>query len=143
MSTPSRSWRADDGNLSVYFVSLTLGMIVVLGMVVDLGGYIRAQQHADAVAQEAARTGAQQIDGGFAIPGYGVRLDPDAAKAATDAYLAGSGLEGSSEVAENTITVETRATYEPIFLSVIAISDLPVTGRAKTRVTRVFRGEEV
>ena len=44
-------------------------MIILVGLAVDLGGQVHAQQHARDVAAQAARAGGQQLQAGRAIRG--------------------------------------------------------------------------
>jgi Flp pilus assembly protein TadG len=55
-------------------------MIVLVGLAVDLGGQVHAQQHARAVADQAARTGGQQLDAAVAVRGEGPSPTPTCAR---------------------------------------------------------------
>jgi hypothetical protein len=57
------------GSVSIWLVTTGFAMIVLVGLAVDLGGQVHAQQHARAVADQAARTGGQQLDAAVAVRG--------------------------------------------------------------------------
>lgn len=133
----------DRGSMSVFVVSMCLAMIVLVGLVVDVSGQIRAKQHAADVAAQAARVGGQQLDAPMAIRGQGVDLDPAAAAAAARTYLAASDVTGTVSITGGTtVTVDTTDTYDTIFLSVIGINRLTVTGTASARTVRTLDGAE-
>ena len=50
----------EEGSISIWLVTTGFAMIVLVGLGVDLGGQVYAQQHARAVADQAARTGGNQ-----------------------------------------------------------------------------------
>ena len=60
---------AERGSISIWLVTTGFAMIVLVGLAVDLGGQVHAQQHARAVADQAARTGGQQLQPGPAMRG--------------------------------------------------------------------------
>ncbi len=127
----------DRGSVSVFFVVAAIAMLVLIGLVVDGGGKIRALQKADAAAAEAARQGGQAIVAAPAVEGEGVQVDAAAARAAAQAYLDQSGVEGSASIVNGTqLTVTTTKTYRPIFLSLVGVDSIAVTGGATVRLAR-------
>ncbi len=82
--TPSRS---DEGSVTLFLAITVVGLLVLLGLVVDGGAKIRAVQHADAVAADAARAGGQAINVPAAITGAAPTVDARAASPPRDAYL--------------------------------------------------------
>lgn len=140
-----RRVRDDRGSLSAYFISATLAVIPLLGLVVDGGGQVRATQRADLVADEAARAAGQQLEAGDAIQGDRVVLDNRSTQAARD-YVVAQGLEVDSVVLEpggREITVRTRATYEPVFLGAIGLGPWTVEGESTATLAQTdLDGEE-
>ena len=63
--------RQERGSISIWLVTTGFAMIVLVGLAVDLGGQVHAQQHARAVADQAARTGGQQLQAPVAVRGAG------------------------------------------------------------------------
>lgn len=116
-------------------------MIVLVGLAVDLGGQVHAQQRVRDVAAQAARTGAQHVVAAPVVRGGPARVDPGAARAAATGYLAAAGVAGDARTtAAATLVVTTTATYQTRFLSLIGITALTVTGRAETALVRAVDG---
>lgn len=143
-----RTWKAgnqlrrDDGSLSVYFVSAMLAVIPLVGLVVDGTGQIRAQQEADLVAEQAARSAGQEIELGNAILGDAVFVDSGAVRHAADTFAAAQGdyevtsVEVSGD--RHVVTVRLSTTYDPLLLDAIGLgpSTLEGEGTAYTHQTR-------
>jgi Flp pilus assembly protein TadG len=118
-------------------------MIILVGLAVDLGGQVHAQQHARDVAVQAARAGGQQLQAPLAVRGLAARADPVRAVAAARAYLAAADVSGNASLrGGDTIAVTTTATYETRFLGLIGINQLTVTGAASSRIARTVGGAE-
>lgn len=122
--------RSDEGSVSVFVALCAVGLLVVIGIVIDCGGRLRAVERADALAQEAARAAGQQIDQGAALSGGRLVVDPAAATAAARQYLADNGAHGEAVVAADgrTIHVTVDGTYDTALLGVIGIGSMPVHG---------------
>ncbi|HET7477090.1 MAG TPA: TadE family protein [Dermatophilaceae bacterium] len=138
-------WRAgrgaDRGSVSVWIATGGVVMIVLVGMAVDLGGQVYAQQHARDVARQAARAGGQQLQAAAAIRGRGALVDPAVAVRAARTYLAASDVTGSATVSGgDTVVVDTTAVYTTKFLSIIGLNRLTVTGHAAATTTRAAGG---
>ena len=138
-----RTARRDRGSVSIWLAASGLVMIILVGLAVDLGGKVGAQQRAQDVARQAARAGGQQLQAGGAIRGDGLTVDPYAAQRAAQTYLAGSGMTGTASVVNGqTVHVTTTATYECTFLGIIGLSSFTVHGVADSRTTRSVDGVE-
>jgi hypothetical protein len=124
---------ADGGVVSIFVALCAVGMLVVIGIVVDCGGRLRAIERADAVAQEAARAGGQQIDIASALAGKPISVDPAAAQAAAHAYLAANGSRGSVSVDPDgrTIRVTVDGQYGTAVLGVVGIGSMTVHGKGE------------
>jgi hypothetical protein len=138
--------RADDherGSISAWALLASFTMIVLVGLVVDLGGQLAVQQHARAVAAQAARAGSERLDAPLAIQGRGASVDVGAARSAANGYLEAAGVDGTVTVRNgSTVTVAVSDTYDTMFLAAIGIDRLDVTGTASARVIRTFGGNE-
>ncbi|MEV4555402.1 hypothetical protein AB0K51_00230 [Kitasatospora sp. NPDC049285] len=122
----------DRGTISVMVAALAVSLVVLVGLVLDFGGRLRAIERADALAQEAARVGGQQLDVKKLRDGAGYQLDQATADAAARAYLAGRG--GSVEITfpdPQTISVTLDTDYSTALLSVVRLTTLPVHGHGK------------
>ncbi|GAA5122550.1 hypothetical protein GCM10023339_41130 [Alloalcanivorax gelatiniphagus] len=128
--------RDDSGSISVWFATGAFVMVVLVGLVVDVGGKVQTQQHARAVAAQAARVGAQELDAS-SVKGRGLAIDVAAARAAAQAYLRAAGVDGTVAVTEGTVlTVRTADTYKTKFLGVIGLNSMAVTGQSSARLVQ-------
>ena len=140
---PSGRTRDERGSISVWFATASFAMIILVGMAVDLGGKVHTQQQARSAAAQAARTGAQEVQGSTAVRGEDLRVDINAAKAAAQDYLHAAGVEGSVRVVDgDTLIVTTTDTYTSKFLGIIGLDTMQVTGEASARLIRAEGGIE-
>jgi Flp pilus assembly protein TadG len=142
---PADRWASRDerGSISLWMVTASFVMMVLVGLAVDLGGQVHAQQRAHDIAAEAARTGGEQVQAAPAIEGRYVGVDTAAARIAAEQYLAAAGVTGTVRITGgDTITVEVTDTYTPDFLNFIGIGDLTVTSDASARLVRSLGGTE-
>jgi len=138
-----RTPRDERGAISVWFATASLVMIILVGMAVDLGGKVHTQQRARSVAAQAARTGAQQLQGATAVRGEDLRVDIAAAKSAAQDYLRAAGVNGTATVTGgDTLVVTTTDSYDSKFLGIIGLDSMQVTGEASARLIRSEGGIE-
>ncbi len=132
-----RRGSGDSGSISI-FVALSVSvMLLFIGVVFDCGGALRTLANVDALAQEAARVGGQQIDQGQLLSGNGLLINTTAAYAAANAYLAPYGLtaqppDGHPEpmpLYESSFTVVIKSTYRTALLGLINVPTLDVRGQ--------------
>ncbi|MBB2892163.1 TadE/TadG family type IV pilus assembly protein [Flexivirga oryzae] len=129
------------GSVTIFMAAAAFVMIVLVGLAVDLGGQVAAQQRARDVAGQAARAGGEQVLGGPAVEGQGAQIDTNAAAAAARSYLASAGVDGTVAVTSNdTLVVTTSQNYQTKFLSVMGIGSLHVTGHSSARLIRAQNG---
>jgi Flp pilus assembly protein TadG len=110
----------DEGQLTLFFAIAVVGLLLVAGLVLDGGAQLRAAQRAQAIAEEAARAGAQAVDVDALMRGESTRLDP--------------GALGTVSAGTETVTVEATLTEPTLFLSLIGIGDLSASGSATARL---------
>lgn len=135
--------RDEQGSISIWLVTSSFVMMMLVGLAVDLGGQVHAKQRAHDVAAQAARAGGQQVQAAPAIEGHFLAVDTAAAKRAAQDYLAAAHVTGTVAITGgDTITVDVTDVYNPKFLSVIGLGDLPVTGEASARLIRSLGGTE-
>ena len=119
---------AERGAIGVFLAVLVPGLLLIIGLAVDGGAKVAATQRANAIADEAARAGGQALDVSAALAGQ-VRVDPAAAVAAAEDYLARNEVSGAVTVVDgDTLRVTTRVTEPTAFLGLIGISTLTVEG---------------
>ena len=138
------TWRRDErGSISIWMVTSSFVMMVLVGLAVDLGGQVHAQQRARDIAAQAARAAGQEVEAAPAIQGESLSVDPVAARAAAKEYLLIHGVEGTVTVSGgDTINVFVHDTYTPQFLTFLGITRLDVTGKASARTVRSLGGAE-
>jgi Flp pilus assembly protein TadG len=135
--------RDERGSISLWMVTASFVMMVLVGLAVDLGGQVHAKQRAHDIAAEAARAGGERVQAAPAIEGRYVGVDTAAARVAAEQYLASAGVTGTVRITGgDTITVEVTDTYKPDLLSFIGIGDLTVTSDASARLVRSLGGTE-
>jgi len=113
--------------MTVFFAITVLGLLLLVGLIVEGGAKLRATQRADAVAAEAARAAGQVIDLPAAVAGQGASVDLVGAVAAAAAYLDAAGLAGSITVADDRthLAVTTSAESPTVFLGLIGCRPSP------------------
>ena len=135
--------RDEDGSITLWMVTASFAMMMLVGLAVDLGGQVHAQQRAHNVAGQAARAGGQEVQAAPAVQGRYVAINAAAARNAAQDYLSTAGVNGTVSITDGTtITVNVTDTYRPKFLSIIGLGGLPVTGEASARLIRTVAGSE-
>lgn len=141
MATRNRTRRDEQGSITLFFITMGLALFLVVGLVVDGGGKIRALQRANTVADQAARAGGQAINGPQAIKGDGASIDVAAARAAAQAYLNRAGVGGSVAVVDGThLRVSTITHYNPVFLGLMGMGDMTTHGDSEVRLVSGIDG---
>lgn len=131
------------GSVSVWLALSSFVMIFLVGLAVDLGGQVHAHERAHDVAAQAARAGGEEVEGGPAIQGRDVAINPAAARAAAQRYLEAAGATGTVAITNgNTISVTVQDSYDPQFLGLLGINRLDVSGTATARLVRTLGGSE-
>lgn len=115
---------------------MTFGVVIVLsvcGLTFDGGMLISAKRQAINNAEEAARAGAQALDPA-AVYGTGPRtLDPAAAVARAEAFIAANGWTGYATATPTGVTVTIERTQTMTFLTMFGVADKTVAGTATAR----------
>jgi len=109
-----------------------LGLLVLVGLVVDGGAKVRAIARADALAGEAARAAGQAIDVPAAIAGRERTVDARAAVAAAQAFLRANRVTSTATVVDggHAVEVRVRISTDTVFLGLIGIHRMSVEGQA-------------
>jgi Flp pilus assembly protein TadG len=139
-----RVLRRDDGTLTLFTAIAAIGLLAALGFVVDAGLKLQAGQQARALAEEAARAGAGQVNRSAAYAHGGTfTTDPAAAASAARAYLAASGHIGTVTITgARTITVTVTVTERAVFTTIIGISHLSSTQSASANLVQGISGAQ-
>ncbi|MBN1171056.1 MAG: hypothetical protein JXA67_02680 [Micromonosporaceae bacterium] len=136
ISQQHRRTPRDEGRVALLVIVLAVAVLAMIGLSVDGGGKIRALQRADHLASEAARAAGQAIDGPQAIQGGDKIVDPVAAVAAAQNYLAAAGVTGTVSVSPDRqhIIVTVTIVYPTVFLGLVGIETLTATRQATAAV---------
>ena len=135
--------RDERGSVSVWFALAAVAMTLCVGIAVDLGGHVHAQQRAHQLADQAARTAGEEVAAATAVRGQSPTIDTAAAKRAANTYLARAGVTGTVSVqAGNVLHVRVTDHYTPLFLGSIGVGTLTVSGESTARLVRAVNGTE-
>lgn len=133
----------DTGAVGLMLAVLALGLLAMVGLVVDGAGKARALTRADDVAAAAARAGAQAVDVPDVRVGTGTTANPSQARNTAADYLTAVGMTGHTTLTDSgrTLTVTATSTYTPVFLGALGVGAMTVTGTATVDLTQVQQGE--
>lgn len=139
----NRRGRDERGTVTVWLTLSSVLMVTIIGITVDFGGYLHAQQRARTIASQAARTGGEQISA-TAVTGARPTVDPIQARNAARAYLRAVDVQGTVTITAGgtRLAVETTVHYTPLFLGVAGVGELTATGTSTAQLTRFALGEE-
>jgi len=138
MSSPgwwrARSGRAGDrerGSITLMLLVLFVALVALAGVVIDGGAKLNQAENASAIAQEAARAGAGQVNRTNAYSTGSFTVDQGQALAAARQYLAAAGYHGSvAPAGTESIQVTVTVTAPTRVLSIIGIDSMSSTGSA-------------
>lgn len=124
---PSRD-EHERGSASVYFLLAATAIIAATGLLVDGGETLAARAQAIDQAEQAARTGIQQLELDQLRDG---NLVPSPARAITAAenYLHAYGDTGTATLHGRTLTVTARRTIPSRILQAFGLTGFTATGR--------------
>jgi putative Flp pilus-assembly TadE/G-like protein len=133
----------DRGGISLFVLITAVAVILAAGLVADGGRKLRAASAASAVAEEAARAGAGQVDADQLRQTGQWRISGEDAVAAADAYLRNSGHQGSASVVNNGQTVRVTVTIikPTLILQSIGIGEVSATRTAEADLVHGVNGE--
>jgi Flp pilus assembly protein TadG len=120
---------ADEGSLSAFLAFFGVTLFVLVGLVVDGGRALASRRQAIDVAEQAARTGADQLNVDSLRKGTYI-VDPAAAEIAAEHALATSGLAGTVSVSGDEVTVEVRTVMHTAILGIVGLRAISVSGTA-------------
>lgn len=134
----------DRGSISTWLALMAWVMVLIIGLAVDLGGHAHAQQRVRDIAGQAARVAGNRVTATDAMRGAGVRVDPVTARAAAASYLAAADVTGhvTIEAGGTRLRVACTDTYDTVFLGLIGVNRLTVSGESTARLVRAVDGTE-
>jgi Flp pilus assembly protein TadG len=121
--------RGDGGAIAAFVVLLMVGLLALLGLVVDGGSALTAHQAAQVEAEQAARAGAGalSID---ALRDGDILIDGPTAIAAAERFMAEAGHPGSVVLSGGVVTVHIRYQVATAILGLIGIDWIDVSAAA-------------
>lgn len=128
-----RKKRPDEGSVTVFLAIVAVALLAMLSLVFLGGQKMQAVEHANAVATQAARAAAQQVDEAALMAGQDPQVVPAQARQAADEVFDLHGATGSVEVTGTMIEVTTRVQHTSKLLSMFGIDH--VTGDGYAAVT--------
>ena len=128
--------------LTLFTCLLTVAMLILTGLAVDGGYVLAARRRAIDEANGAARAGAEALAPSSYRTSGSLDLDPAAADAAAQSYLAAAGHSGSVTVAGNDVTVTLSFDQPMSLLRIIGIDAVNVSGRGQAHSVRGIDTEE-
>ncbi|WP_199421656.1 hypothetical protein [Actinotalea solisilvae] len=128
--------------MTVFVAVTVLGLLVLCGLVVDGGAKLRAAQHADRVAVEAARAAGQAVDPAALVTGE-VTVDRATAVRAAQEYLGATGVRGSAAFSADGTAVEvnTVVSAPTVFLGLVGVGSFTVTGHGRAVLVHGVTGD--
>jgi Flp pilus assembly protein TadG len=124
--------RRESGLVTVFTALAALALLLMVGLVVDGAGRMRAVSRADRVASEAARAAVEAAD----TRGAAVTVDRAAATATAQSYLRSAGLRGTVTVTgPRTVRVTVTVPGEDLILGVLGTGGYEVDGTAEATLT--------
>lgn len=120
----------DRGSLTLMLLALMIVMLALAGLVIDGGRKLDATQTAYAIAQEAARAGAGQVNTSAAYRSGTFKVDIPRALALAREYLHNSGYSGSVSASGDDIRVTVHVTVHTTMLSLVGVDTLKSSGSA-------------
>lgn len=127
----------DCGQVTAFVVGTVFALWLFAGIVVDGGLALAGKARALDTAQEAARTGAQQLDVGGLRTARDVRLTGARATAAARAYVTSTGDTGTATAHGDEVTVRVTHRQQAQILRLVGVRTLTVTATATARAERV------
>ncbi|MFT9479753.1 pilus assembly protein TadG-related protein [Streptomyces sp. Mo3] len=136
MKRPTAVKNADGGQATAFMVGVAAALWLFAGIVVDGGLALAGKARALDVAQEAARTGAQQLDIARLRTADDVRLLHGKAAQAAASYITATGDTGTAAVHGDEVTVYVTHHQRAQILQLVGVRTLTVTGHATVRAER-------
>lgn len=118
-----------EGAVTAFVAVLMVALLALTGLVVDGGRALAAREADGAVAEQAARLGADEVSVADLRTGS-VVVDPVAARSAVAAYLQGAGVDGTVATGTDEVTVTVRQTIPTTVLGVVGIDTMTVRATA-------------
>jgi Flp pilus assembly protein TadG len=120
--------------VTAFVVSLTLALVVVVGLVLDGGYTLAARREAIDEADGAARAAAQAV--ALSSRTGPVTIDVARAQAAVDAFLAPTGHAGQVSAKADVVTVTVSFPHRMLILGIGHLLSIRVSGKGSAHAVR-------
>jgi Flp pilus assembly protein TadG len=121
--------RFQEGSISAFVVVMLVALFALLGLVLDGGRAMSAQQAAQDEAEQAARAGAGALSVDALRSGQ-VALNQQAAITSAEAFTVSAGHPGTATVTNGVVTVAIAYRMPTTVLGMVGISSLSVAAHA-------------
>jgi Flp pilus assembly protein TadG len=119
--------RTETGAVTVFVTIFTVALLAMAGLVADGSRILAARRDAANIAEAAARAGAEALDLQDLRSAEQIRLDPTAAIARADAYLAAAGYHGTVHAEPDAVTVTVTVRRTTLLLGAVGMHTFTVT----------------
>ena len=119
--------RTETGAVTVFVTVFMVALLAMAGLVADGSRILAARRDAANIAEAAARSGAEALDLQGLRSAEQIRLDPTAAIARADAYLATAGYHGTVHAEPDAVTVTVTVRRTTLLLGAVGIHEFTVT----------------
>jgi Flp pilus assembly protein TadG len=123
-------WREDRGSATGWALFAVLVVALLAGAVLDGGNAMAARVQALDIAQQAARSGANQLDLTALRTNGLVRLDPTASTNAARQFLRQAGVTGTVTATTTQVTVTVNRNQPALLLQAVGVSSITVAATA-------------
>jgi Flp pilus assembly protein TadG len=130
---------AERGSITVFTAVIAFALLLCAGLMVDGGAKIQAYREAYAVAEEASRAGAGQMNTSRAYTSGRFEIDTARALTAARAYLSAAGHTGTVSTTGNQVRVTVTVSKPTVLISLVGIGTVTATAAA---TARMFHGIE-
>ncbi len=122
--------RDDRGSATGWALLTVLVVALLAGAVLDGGNAMAARVQALDIAQQAARSGANQLDLAALRTSGLVRFDPVAAETAARQFLAEAGATGTVTATATEVTVTVTRAQPTLLLQAVGVGEITVAATA-------------
>ena len=130
MSRAAGRLRDERGSVLITGLLLTLALLMVLGAAVDIGHAFIVRRDLTSLADDAALTGAQQLDQQAIHQGQ-LALNPQQAQIAALATLTGQpGIQAHAGATRADVHVQVTRRFPTLLLRLVGLSNLTVSAQA-------------
>lgn len=128
-SVPSRPSTNQEASISAFVILFMLAVFALMGLVVDGGSALSAQQAASDEAEQAARAGAGQLSIDALRSGV-VQLNQPKAISTAEQFTVDAGHPGIATVSSSTVTVQIEYQMPTVILGMINLPFITISARA-------------